>query len=291
MSNELLQILTDVPSTSSGSGCSYYSTRCARQVVLDKIQPRESSFKARVGTVFHKICELYYSGALQNVVLPIDDNADFDSDAVQEAMRVFAAYCMYFPQNEFTILANEQLFPRPVIYTSGEGTTYNLDAEVMARVAGVDPFSMRLDMVVEVNETQSKGFHERRGMEITPGRYIYDFKTASQKDSNVVWKYNEGPQFIMYPAIYNALFPATPVLGTIVGQIIRHSDLHQREKNGLLRSFPTHVVPLPSGNKVLAYQMHFARKLIELQSGLPNLDACFDWGVCGHLTSGLCTRI
>lgn len=277
----LLPVLTDLPSTSSGTGCSHYMKRCALQVHLDLGAPRESSFKARVGTVFHKLCEYHYSGTLKDIILPLDDMADCNVDPVQEALRVFAAYCQYFPMDEWGVVSTEELFPRA-------GNAH--DVETMGNLI-VDPFTMRLDMVISLNEAQVDAIRDRRGLDLLPGRYILDHKTTDKKDTQASVKYARHPQFTAYPACYNALFPETPVLGTIVNQVIRHKDLHEREHNGLLRSFVAFYVPGPSPKAVQAVAEYFRIKKPYLASKTPDLAACEDWGGCSHFTSGLCSRV
>jgi hypothetical protein len=292
----LLEILTSLQSTSSGTGCSHYSYRCGRKRLLDEQhkEDKESSFKAQTGVVFHKLAELYYSGKLKDTVLPIDDNPR-DDDAVQEALRLFAGYTKYFPADEFEVLSTEQLFPRPeAIWHGDEGTYHNTDEALMADLV-ISPFSMRLDLLIRIHPKHVEGFRERRGLDVLPGKYILDFKTLGQKDSEAVLKYNYGDQGIVYPACYNAIFPDDPVEGMFFAQAIRHSDLHKREPNGLLRSFPTYFVPLAplTGPKrsVQVTREQFKRQAVELAKGEPNTTACFDFGVCQYLKNGLCDRL
>ena len=280
----VLPILSETQSSSSGTGVSYYTTRCPRKAKLDKQFRDSGGDDAQVGTLFHKMMELYYAGTLADYALPVEDLSGPEQAAITEAQRLFAAYAMYHPPTEFKVIATEKRYP-------------DLEAEEAERVRQerllgallVDPFTMRIDLIVEFNEEQAEAA-QVEGKYILPGRYLLDFKTAKATDSKAGMFYAQDRQFISYMAAYNLLFPKTPCQGLIARRCIRHQDLHQRLPNGRLRSFLDYVIPLPEVEDVQATARFFREQKAYLASDSINLASCRDWGGCPHLLSRACNQ-
>lgn len=272
----MLTILQETQSSSSGTGVHHYMTRCPRQARLDKQFPTSGGKDARVGTLFHKLAELYYTGQLSSIAIPLSDTAGED-DALQEAVRLFTAYCQYFRKDEFSLIAAEKLYP---------------ETPEQAQVLGdllVSPFTMRIDAIVEYSEEQAVAARER-GLSVLPGRYLLDFKTAMKTDANAELWYSRDRQFIAYLAAYNALFPHEPAQGLIARRCIRHQDLNQVLPSGRLRSFQDYLIPLPAEVDVTATATFFRQQKEYLATDRVNLAACRDWGGCPHLLSSRCLQ-
>lgn len=273
---ELIEILTNLESSSSGTGISYYSTRCPRAAQLSKEFPSPSSFNAQVGVVFHKLMELYYGGLLKDVALPIDDMADFEHDPVQEALRLFDGYSKIYSPTEWTVFAVEHKLPAE--------SDAELHGRLLSEAVGVSPFTMRVDMVVDVNADQAKEIEKTRKLELEPGRYIVDHKTTDKKDSKAIYKYKLSHQFPAYQLGWNACFDEHPVKGVIVSQCVRHKNLGPN-------SFDSFFIGPPNETEVQALRAHLQRKAAYLSTNECNTDACIDWGVCAHYLSGNCQRV
>jgi hypothetical protein len=273
--SELLEVLSSLESSGSGSGVSYYATRCPEQARLDKKFPRPSSFNAGTGTVFHKLMELYYGQQLVNVVLPLDDSPD-PKDPVQEALRLFAGYTNFFPSDEWSVIAVEKLLP-----VEGDDRM----KAAIEHAMGVSPFTARLDMVVSINPEQAAAMSERRRIDILPGNYIVDHKTKDKKDHLASIKYSRKAQFIAYQTVWNIAFgDIWPVQGLIVNDCVRH-------KNLTADSFQTYLVPPPSEVQVAGLRKWLQWKELYLKMQVFDWDACDDWGGCQHWVTGNCQRV
>jgi hypothetical protein len=270
---DLLQVLTNLKSTSSGRGNSYYSQRCARKARLDEeFGSGDSSYDAQVGVVFHKLDELYATGALKNYVLPVFDTYNED-DPVQEALRVFAVYCQRFPADEFETVCAERFMP-----------VDSAQAKIICETMGVDPYTLRIDRVIKVSQEQADAAFMRRKVGLFPGYYILDTKTASKKDANAALLYELSTQFPSYVMAWNAAYPEMTVNGVLVNRVIRHKKLTEE-------SFQTFLVESPSEMTRTAVKNHLRRKAAYLKTDEPNLDACADWRGCNHYKNGNCNRI
>jgi hypothetical protein len=273
MSLDLLEILSNCESTSSGYGPSYYMTSCARRANIEKEFPesRTTSFGAQRGTAFHKLMELYYAGQLQGVALPVSDMPD-KGDFVQEALRLFVGYSALFPHDEWQVVASEVRLGKTIE-----------ELQTLAQI--VDPFIPSLDLIINLNEEQVALFEQRRKVPIVPGNYLLDFKTHSQRESNAYIKYSRHPQLISYDWSWNLIHPETPLKGFILVNVIGHKPLRPNE------SFQTFVYPKPGEDAYTATGNFFKNQKENFKKNQPNLSACDDWGGCPHYVTGRCNRI
>lgn len=272
--NELIEVLSNITSGGSGTGLSYYSNPCGRHAALSKIYGRdESTPDQSVGTIGHKLLELYYTGKLTNVVLPYEDAPGL-SDSVQEALRCFRSYVHIFPRDEWTVV----------------GAEIQLEGPAVEVAVGVSPFTGRLDLVVDISEEQSAHLRDKRNGQIRAGRWVVDHKFRGKKDSLAQVKYEMAHQANAYPTAYAAKFPEVPIQGTIFNEIIRHTDLTKKDDDGSLRSFKSFVIeaPGPTAKKALAQHLNNKKNLLILEQ--PNLDACVGHQICRFWREGLCDR-
>lgn len=280
-STELLQILSSLESKSSGWGMSYYGTRCPRKARLDREFPSESSFEARVGTIFHKLEELWYTGALANIALPLSDNPeDCKEDPVQEALRCFFNYIKVFPKNEFTTLGCEVLFPRK-----------EEEIPLIAEAVGVTPFTGRIDRVVYASEVQAQEASKRRCADIRPGYYLVDTKTTEKRAMDAYLKYELADQFTAYQLVWQKLNPELKLNGMLVNNIIRHQDMTKRAGDEGWRSFRTFVISPPSEVNADGLRAWLKWKAEDLKTDRCDRSTCSDYGGCIHYKTGNCNRI
>ncbi len=277
----LVHVLSSTPSKGSGFGMSYYGTRCGRKANLNALHGGdESGFDAKVGTLFHKLEEMYYSNLLNSTALPISDDPEaHKTDPVQEALRMFAQYVQIFPKNEFTTLACEYFFPQTEEHE-----------KLITAAVGITPYTGRIDRVVHVSDQQVPGIRERRGVQLAPGWYLMDTKTKKQKSMDIIYDYELSHQFALYQMVWDALFPDQRMKGMLVNQVIRHQDLTKKE-DGLWRSFKTFLVEPPTEHRKEVERAYLKRKKDKIDRGEVDLDACLDWGVCHHYLNGNCNRL
>ncbi len=253
----------------SGRGVSYWTSflGCHEEYKLNQ-EGEGSSEAARVGTLFHKLCELYYNGTMEGAALqyaPGPQDADW-----LEAQRLFGAYRSIYPRDEFAgVVANEL----PLLAT--DLSKY-----------GVDQLTGRADMVVDVAEENCARINQTRKLDLTPGRYLVDFKTKGQKKESLELEYQGSLQFHSYMMMLEDM--GMPVKGCFASVIIRHKKL-EREK-----SFWSIYVPAPSEQDRIRVKNTLAkcmkmRDTFGIESN-KNPDVCFTYKACPHLLSGRCDR-
>jgi hypothetical protein len=297
---DLMEVLSNIKSEGSGTGVSYYMKRCGAQFYLDQLYPRESGFNAQVGTIFHKLAELYYKRQLGSTVLPLDDHADFARDPVQEALRAFSAYVRYFPPDEFDVVACE--LPIPEVDEAGNLTAQGVQqAKALEAFIGV-PYTFRPDMAVMFSQEQAENFYVRRRMTVQPGvLYLMDHKTHEKADSGGLRKYAEGQQVPCYTRAWNELSRAgllryegkdlPECVGLLINNVVRHSEMSPEATGRRQSSFSTYLLDVGSDHDMAVARQAFRYQKARLEAGVPDVTACNDWGRCSHLTSGACDRL
>lgn len=286
----LLEVLSNIRSSGSGTGVSHYMKRCGAQHYLDKLYPREGGYDAQVGTLIHKLMELYYTRQLDSVAIPLDDMADFQNNPVQEALRAFSAYSQFFPADEFEVVACELQIPEP-------GTERGrMQAAVLADFV-IDPFTFRPDMAVRFNQEQAENFFTRRRITVEPGcLYLMDHKSHGKADSHGVRNYTMGQQVPVYTRAWNAMveagvLPYQPCQGMIINNIIRHQNMSPEPTRTRQGSFPTYLLDVGTDHDLAVARAAFARQAQKLAAGEPDITACRDWGICSHFVTGNCDRL
>jgi len=289
-SEALLEVLSAAGSTGTPAGVSYYTNPCARLVQLNAenaleraekgLPPPPSEFEPQVGTVFHKLMELYYTAGLNEVALPIDDLADFGKDPVQEALRLFTAYKTFYPADEWDVVSAERYFPA----NEDEGWE-------IGRHVGISPFTGRIDLVVRLTEAHAAKLKERSGLDLNPGLYLVDHKTTGQLDRNASMKWELSIQFTAYQMASQVIWPEDELQGMIVNQPVRHKDLLRKTHAGFPHSFPRFFVPPPSETRAQAVRNYLREKQVYLATGKTNIDACLRFRPCAHYMTGRCNQL
>lgn len=325
---DLLEILSNVRSSGSGSGCSHYMNQCAAQVILNKQHERGASFEMQVGTLVHRLLELYYKGKLTDVAIPLDDLANFEADPIQEALRVYSAYSRYYPADEFEVLACELQIPEDTecsacggigltmllagpnvtaacLACSGSGRELTAQGVLQKAFLGeylVAPFTFRPDMLVRFNESQASFWNDNRGQTITPGVYLIDHKTHKKAESDVVRSYTMAPQVPIYSRLFNELSKAGLMFingealpecqGLIINNMVRHSDMTPYATARRAASFSTYTLDVGTDLDVKVYRQYFNDQKAYFATGKPNPAVCRNFGrVCAHYETGRCDRV
>lgn len=297
---DLLEVLSNVKSEGSGTGVSHYMKRCGAQHYLDQLYPRESGFNAQVGTLIHKLMELYYKRQLEGVVIPLDDHADFSRDPVQEALRAFTAYARYFPPDEFEVVACE--LPIPEVDAEGNMTAQGI---AQAKVLGdliIDPYTFRPDMAVMFDQNQAENFYVRRRSTVEPGvLYLMDHKSHEKAESHGVRNYTVRHQVACYTRGWNALAEAgllhyegrdlPECKGLLINNLVRHSEMSPEATGRRQSSFSTYMMEVATDHEIAVAKASFTRRKAMLERGEPDTSACLDWGICSHYVTGACDRL
>lgn len=269
----------------SGRGASYWLSflGCPQRYVFDKATGSASE-SARVGQLFHKLLELYYQGQLQDVVLEYKQGPA-DPDWV-EAQRLFAAYRMWFPRDEFVIKGCETPLEAGCEVDHETATTAEIE-KVRACVEryGVPIFTGRADMLVDVTEAQVPVLEASRKLHLEPGPYLLDTKTKKATSQAWPFEYGGSLQFHAYMMMLEEM--GTPVKGCIVNIVVRHKGL-TKDKSSF-----TMLVPPPTDyhRRYVKSTLAKALKMRDTFGADRNPHECFAYmKVCPHLESGLCDR-
>ena len=271
-----IPVLSEILNSShSGTGNSYYNASCPRKVRLDSQYPEAPAFELQVGLLFHKLMELWRTDTLNTMAIPENDDAETDKDPVAEALRLFKAYISYY--------GGEDGKPK-------DFNTRFVEAPVTDAEAWGVPFTMRTDAVVE----PLPGCKDLRGLEIEPGLYLLDYKTAGAKSADQMVKDALSTQFKAYLHVWNtAQPPELQVKGLIVDRIIRYKrDMMKSDSvTGLPKGLETSIILAPTENEVLAIRRYYQWKAEFLKQDWCNLEACAFPRICRHFTQGTCDRI
>jgi len=273
MDKELMVIPSAGMGGGSPHGLSYWLSflGCRRKKNLEEgfYDPTKSA--ANVGTLFHKMLELYYSGDLKNVALEYQEGPE-DPDW-QETLRLFEEYRSRFPAGEFGKVI---------------GCEYTIEAE-KEEIFGIPKLTGRIDMVVRITEDAIKTLQKSRpGMgELEPGVYLLDTKTKGKKSAHLPLMMESSLQFTAYQMIWNHLNPTTPCKGMIANVVIRHKRLVDSSFMSILVGPPTDVQ-----KEVVKSTLALCKKIkTEIGEDFVNTTQCFQFGVCPFLENGMCMRV
>jgi hypothetical protein len=279
--NSAIRLSADGNATDYGmSGIIEYVNGCARKAHLNATRGSLHSMGTLTGTLIHALLENYY--LFQR---PIDLQAvewfgeallePIFEQARQKAYNAFQNYQMVYPPEELgKVLCVEQAFK---IEDPG--------------VVGCAPYTGCIDLVVRLTKTGAKRLEKTRSIDIEPGIWLVDHKSAGAIYRNTYESMYARPQFTAYMLGYEACRAQHPSGG----------DCRSKPKGLLVNILTTTknpkcetlVVPYPAADAVrrlhtitCAPSMHSWPKL---KSDRPNVSRCFDYnGVCSYWSQGLC---
>lgn len=258
----------------SGTGMSYYSVaaRCGRRARLDT--ERRAMYTAGdaplpvtknhfvVGSVYHRLQELARKG---NDMPLIDLNERWQNPNVAEGVRLFKGWLRTWGRDFW-------------------GKCLGVEVQLTDTETFGVPVTAALDMVVEMDE-EACVRARRRGLELQPGRYIVDWKSADGPSNGT--SYAEGLQALWYCGVYNKFHPDAPVQGIIFDVVMKRS--RRKDRSVLIDDFQAFFVPCGlepiEALRGLVEQGH--RNVLEDR---PNRAECTSWqgDVCPYRMSGEC---
>lgn len=242
-----------------------------------------------IGSITHAFLEMYYTPEndpnFQASAVRFESvRGDPEEEARLEAERIFRAYRARFPAGE---LGNNR-YVEHYLPQGKDGTEIvdhdelvNLWAPVVEFV-GL-PYTARLDMVIRVTPTDCKRIKKTRGLNLKPGHYLIDYKTAAWHSAHMENVYRRDVQFIAYHRAWNYLYPTKRLNGTIV---IMLTKTKRPDQISLL-------IPAPNAAdyKILRHTMTLARERLEEGKFSANPDRCHDYfRTCDFLLDGQCKR-
>jgi hypothetical protein len=267
----------------SGEGASFYAqaASCGRKARLS----RERSQLARaerwpippslhalaVGSIYHWLHEAWQTAdpTLEGMYLA------HDNPNVVEAIHLFKGYARLHRKGFWgTTLRVEYKLPH-------SARSCELITGLYGRMV-----TAALDMVVDIHDENLEEIYRRRPSlkgELVPGRYIIDYKTASQPGSDAPFR--EGNQALWYPTAYNLEHPDEPCMGIIFDVIYKQARRRERivkpDDFGAILCYSSMTRPETMAGMV-------KQGALNVLQDIPNRAHCVDFrGMrCPHLNDG-----
>lgn len=280
----------------SGTGMSYYSlaAQCGRKARLnaekyarfrDKgiaLPPTKNAFI--IGSVYHKLHEL--ARRTGHDIPTLDLNERWQNPNVAEGVRLYKGWLRTFGKDFWgrclgveVHLVDSTTFECQCGPHSGDIPTYDCQGS-----PDTIPVTAALDMLVEMDDAACERA-KRRGLELTPGRYIVDHKTSDGPSTGVA--YAEGIQALWYCSVYNLQNPHAPVNGIIFDCVNKRS--RRKDRTVLPEDFQAHLVTCGlEGVDALRGMVQQGHE--NVVANRPNRAMCVDWmgNVCPFRMSGEC---
>lgn len=265
----------------SGWGISYWTSwlKCPRKFYLNQLHNSNTEGTA-VGTLFHKLLEIYYQRQHDDFVL---EYAEGDEDkAWKEALRLFAAYRDLYPPTELGKVLGAEV---PLEAKNPEED-----------YGGVPKLTGKVDMLIELDEDAVEQLMDTRPhlgwME--PGFYLVDHKTSKSRSSTLREEVTHSFQFTLYQLLYEEAYGERPA-GLIANYVFKHVNLDPG------KSFRSYYVPFPDEEKKETLNATLSKcaeryrnyrgtsgssERTERDPSSPppaNPVWCFNYGACAHL--------
>ncbi len=277
-----------INSGGSGRGMSFWSgaARCGRRAVLSErkyagyreVQSTLPLLKNHflVGSLYHAMQEGW---RLEEPAYQFDPEVSYVNVNVQEAARLFRGYMGNWSRECWgTTLAVERQLPDAELIRADIHSTFGVE------VTG------KIDMVCDLGAAHIAEARQRIP-DITPGRYIVDFKTAEQPSPGSPIAYTLGLQAMWYPLLWNWSHPESPVNGMIFDVVYKRSRRTPRPHTA--EDFAAYYVPtLPgSANLTIAgLRGMIMQGKYAVDNFLPNRGECVSWrGEMCQFFKNVCT--
>ena len=99
------------------------------------------------------------------------------------------------------------------------------EKKMLTNALGIDKFTMRLDWKTFISPECAVNINKRfKHLDIEPGLWIHDYKTAGKRENNPVELYNNSSQGFVYPTVYNILHPEEPCKGAIYHRVVNNKE-------------------------------------------------------------------
>lgn len=299
--DEVFKLVQDFKHGGSTHGMSKWETaaKCGRKANL-KVIHRERLDSARrqevenaeevealeTGTYYHALQENGLRGQLEGAVWDQTDEAY--NIHFTEAVRLFRGYQDAYGSALKRWGANLVGVEIPLGGEPGSDLALEIERRMGAPLTG------RADAIIEIVDPAVA--LENTGLDLEPGCYLLDFKTAKQKNSKQDWQFTFGNQEIAYTLMYNVEHPEAPIKGFLFDLVVRHVKLRKEpelDKNGKVKagkSFYAYLAQALDGDEAIIRAL--------LDAGAQNMAAdranpaeCFSgFGACPFFEMGICNR-
>lgn len=289
-------ILHTLASKGSGTGIGYYTAfaaGCPLSAALYNSDDRtfmDEKSGAAIGTIGHAFQELHWKRQLDPNAQPsvaVEFTQHIAEENLVEAERLFRYFRSIIPEPDGlgTVVDVEATFPVP---------EDDAQAAVLHWLFEV-PFTMRVDLITDLTEQhitrlkkKAVGWDGHLGI-LRPGRWLWDYKHYSRRESNLLDKTLGSIQYAAYIESYNALVEEQALAGPPVNGLIQCAIFTTKQPDIRMT-----VVPPPSAELFEAVE-----RLVSLGAEraktpdltVPSDNNCFSYGkICRWLTEGLCNR-
>lgn len=236
--SKLHPVLDLSKSEASPFGLGYWDTvlECARKAQLDKQHPPDPDTplpKAlEIGILYHLFLELYFSETKDFECSRIQIRSVHSADARAEAEKLFRAFRVRYKNSDFgRIIACEK--------------TYTEEINALGAGSYSDPpleFTIKPDLVTKVTKTTTAKLKKLDRIVLTPGYWLWDWKTAGFVDGKLRYFYEHGLRAFAYQIVWNMLHPKQALQGAVfhvvtktnpvkfVPMVIRKPTVHDRKR-------------------------------------------------------------
>jgi hypothetical protein len=284
----------------SSSGKSFWekAAKCGRDANLS-IKHKEQAAAARAaeleqteeidametGTYFHALQENGLRGQLEATIWDQTDEA-YDMH-FNEAVRLYRGY----------VAAWGSVLERFGAELIGVEVPLGSDPAVAGRILQKygHPLTGRADAIIRIVDADK--CYANTGLLLAQGsKYLFDHKSAGQRNQKQDYEFTFGNQAITYCLLYNEEYPTDPVEGFVFDLTVRHKTLRKEpelDKNGKLRAGKSFHAFLA---QVLAGDDEIVRNLMRIgahnmANDLANSAQCFSgFRPCFWFTNGVCSR-
>lgn len=255
-------VIPPVKSEGSPRGLGYwlqYLNGCPKQ----RAYGGAASTAMDIGTLFHKLLELRYSGEIPGMDVALEYAENNDSPAWLEALRLFSGYHGHYGYDWF----------KDCVETTEE--ELRVEGDEALTVFGVPEFTGRIDMAIRIKDQKmADRIAEQRNLPmLEPGLYLVDHKTASRKSSNLAIEAQYNMQFKAYQILWERVKGEKPK-GMIGNYVFRHKKL-KPESFGSVMCMP------PTEEDHLSLKRALWRAMVvrdTLGEDFANPTQCFSWG-------------
>lgn len=274
----------------SGEGMSHYSqaSRCGRRAKLSAA--RYAAYRDKgaalpltknhfvIGSVYHKLHELARREDKSDTLV-IDFDEQYQNPNIAEGVRLYKGWLRHWGLDYWgKCLGVELNLEDTTTFKELETIRENEECEHPIRVTG------QLDMIVEMDQAACDRA-AKRGLELTPGRRIVDWKSADGPSDGV--QYREGMQALWYCHLWNLHNPDRPVDGIIFDVVMKRS--RRKDRSVLADDFQAFyiVCGMETVESLRGMVLQGHRNIVE---DVPNRSECVTWRgeICPFRTYGDC---
>lgn len=273
----------------SGEGMSHYSqaSRCGRRARLSAERYKAFADKGTplpltknhfiIGSVYHKLHELARREP-KDETLVIDFDEQYQNPNVAEGVRLYKGWLRHWSLDYWGKCLGVE------VHLSDDSTFSAAVSGPLDYLSTGINVTGALDMVVEMDEAACERA-SKRGLDLTPGRRIVDWKSADGPSDGV--SYREGMQAIWYTHLWNLHHPEHPVDGVIFDVVMKRS--RRKDRSVLADDFQAFYVPegRESVDVLRGMILQGHRNIAE---DIPNRSECVSWRgeICPFRTYGEC---